>query len=62
MEKVKLQKLNSTHDSTLIQCQKNSTKGSLKGELSKQYEIEEEFREISSDDSSVLIIDRWTPL
>ncbi|MGB7842571.1 MAG: ATP-binding protein, partial [Salinimicrobium sp.] len=28
----------------------------------KQYEIEEEFREISSDDSSVLIIDRWTPL
>ena len=61
MEKVKLQKLNSTHESTIVQFQKNSAEGSLKGKLPKQYEIEEVFREISSEGSSVLIIDRWTP-
>lgn len=62
MEKAKLQKLNSAHESTIVQLQKYSAEESLKGELPKQYKIEEIGREIAPEGSSVLFTDEWTPL
>ena len=64
MKKSKLQKLNSSHESAIIQLQNDKkneagSKKQMKDKGSGKFRTEEVFREISEDDSSALLIDKW---